>query len=386
MLRTNYFHTGPSEHAPHLSFKLDPSELRWLPQPRPHFEIFVYSPRTEGVHLRGGPVARGGIRWSDRREDFRTEVLGLMKAQMVKNAVIVPVGAKGGFVVKQPPARRDDLPEEVVACYQTFIRGLLDLTDNIEGGEVVPHPGIVRYDGDDPYLVVAADKGTATFSDIANGIALRGGLLARRRVRLRRLDRLRPQEDGHHRPRCLGVREATLPRAGPRHPVRGLHGRRRRRHVGRRVRERDAALAPHQAPRRVQPPAHLHRPRSGPGAELRGARATVRAAAARPGPTTSRRRSRPAAACTSAPRSRSRSRRRRARRSGSRSEALKPNELIQALLRAPVDLLWNGGIGTYVKASDGDARRRRRQGQRRGAGERLASCAPRWSARAATSA
>ena len=175
MLRTNYFHTGPSEHAPHLSFKLDPSELRWLPQPRPHFEIFVYSPRTEGVHLRGGPVARGGIRWSDRREDFRTEVLGLMKAQMVKNAVIVPVGAKGGFVVKQPPARRDDLPEEVVACYQTFIRGLLDLTDNIEGGEIVPHPGIVRYDGDDPYLVVAADKGTATFSDIANGIALEEG-------------------------------------------------------------------------------------------------------------------------------------------------------------------------------------------------------------------
>ncbi|HMJ96985.1 MAG TPA: NAD-glutamate dehydrogenase domain-containing protein, partial [Thermoleophilaceae bacterium] len=175
MLRTNYFHTGPSEHAPHLSFKLDPSELRWLPQPRPRFEIFVYSPRTEGVHLRGGPVARGGIRWSDRREDFRTEVLGLMKAQMVKNAVIVPVGAKGGFVVKQPPARRDDLPEEVVACYETFIRGLLDLTDNINGGEVVPHPGIVRYDGDDPYLVVAADKGTATFSDIANGIALEEG-------------------------------------------------------------------------------------------------------------------------------------------------------------------------------------------------------------------
>src|SRR5829696_8097754 len=175
MLRTNYFHTGPSEHAPHLSFKLDPSELRWLPQPRPRFEIFVYSPRTEGVHLRGGPVARGGIRWSDRREDFRTEVLGLMKAQMVKNAVIVPVGAKGGFVVKRPPKRRDDLPEEVVACYETFIRGLLDLTDDIDGGEIVPHPGIVRYDADDPYLVVAADKGTATFSDIANGIALEEG-------------------------------------------------------------------------------------------------------------------------------------------------------------------------------------------------------------------
>src|SRR5215210_4366081 len=175
ILRTNYFQTGPTEAASHLSFKLDPTALRWLPQPRPRYEIFVYSPRTEGVHLRGGSVARGGIRWSDRREDFRTEVLGLMKAQMVKNAVIVPVGAKGGFVVKRPPARRDDLPEEVVACYQTFIRGLLDLTDDIDGGDVVPPSGVVRYDGDDPYLVVAADKGTATFSDIANGIAIEEG-------------------------------------------------------------------------------------------------------------------------------------------------------------------------------------------------------------------
>ncbi|HEX6653913.1 MAG TPA: NAD-glutamate dehydrogenase domain-containing protein, partial [Thermoleophilaceae bacterium] len=175
ILRTNYFQTGPTEAASHLSFKLDPTALRWLPQPRPRFEIFVYSPRTEGVHLRGGAVARGGIRWSDRREDFRTEVLGLMKAQMVKNAVIVPVGAKGGFVVKRPPPRREDLPEEVVACYQTFIRGLLDLTDNIRGGEVTAPANVVRYDGDDPYLVVAADKGTATFSDIANGIAIEEG-------------------------------------------------------------------------------------------------------------------------------------------------------------------------------------------------------------------
>ncbi|HEV2874051.1 MAG TPA: NAD-glutamate dehydrogenase domain-containing protein, partial [Thermoleophilaceae bacterium] len=137
MLRTNFFQPDAAGGLkPCLSFKLDPSRLPWLPLPRPRFEIFVYSPRTEGVHLRGGRVARGGIRWSDRREDFRTEVLGLMKAQMVKNAVIVPVGAKGGFVVKQPPLRRDDLPEEVVACYQTFIRGLLDLTDDIDGGEV----------------------------------------------------------------------------------------------------------------------------------------------------------------------------------------------------------------------------------------------------------
>ena len=143
-----------------------------MPPPRPQFEIWVYSPRTEGVHLRGGRVARGGIRWSDRREDFRTEVLGLMKAQMAKNAVIVPVGAKGGFVVKRPPpGGRDALAREVESCYRTFISGLLDLTDNLVGGEVRPPRGVVRYDGDDPYLVVAADKGTATFSDIANSIS-----------------------------------------------------------------------------------------------------------------------------------------------------------------------------------------------------------------------
>src|SRR5262249_44664815 len=146
-----------------------------LPAPRPLYEIFVYSPRMEGVHLRGGRVARGGIRWSDRREDFRIEVLGLMKAQMVKNAVIVPVGAKGGFVVKQAPADRDALQAEVVACYRTLIRGLLDLTDNRVGEESVPPPDVVRYDGDDAYLVVAADKGTATFSDIANELAAEYG-------------------------------------------------------------------------------------------------------------------------------------------------------------------------------------------------------------------
>jgi glutamate dehydrogenase len=175
MLRTNFFQRGDDGATlkPYVSFKLDPSQLGWLPDPRPAFEIFVYSPRTEGVHLRGGRVARGGLRWSDRREDFRTEVLGLMKAQMVKNAVIVPVGAKGGFVVKRPPenADRDALREEVVTCYRTFIRGLLDVTDNIVDGEVTAPPHVVRYDGDDPYLVVAADKGTATFSDIANQVA-----------------------------------------------------------------------------------------------------------------------------------------------------------------------------------------------------------------------
>ena len=173
-LRTNYYQTTPEgDPKPHLSFKLDSSSIPGLPLPVPRFEIFVYSPRAEGVHLRGGEVARGGIRWSDRREDFRTEILGLMKAQTVKNAVIVPVGAKGGFVVKQPPASggREALMKEVVACYKTLIRGMLDITDNISGDAVVPPRDVVRYDGDDPYLVVAADKGTATFSDLANGIA-----------------------------------------------------------------------------------------------------------------------------------------------------------------------------------------------------------------------
>ncbi len=173
ILRTNYFRRDTTgKPLAYLSFKLDPSLIPGLPLPRPHFEVFVYSPRVEGVHLRGGKVARGGLRWSDRREDFRTEVLGLMKAQMVKNALIVPVGSKGGFVVKQPPqGGREALLAEGIACYKTFLSGLLDLTDNIVGGDVIPPERVVRYDEDDPYLVVAADKGTATFSDIANGVS-----------------------------------------------------------------------------------------------------------------------------------------------------------------------------------------------------------------------
>ena len=173
-LRTNYFQAGQDgQPKAYLSFKLDPTQVPSLPKPRPMFEVFVYSPRTEAVHLRGGRVARGGIRWSDRREDFRTEILGLMKAQMVKNAVIVPVGAKGGFVVKRPPAEggREALMDEVVACYSTMMRGLLDITDNRVDGKVVRPVDVVRFDDDDPYLVVAADKGTATFSDLANSIA-----------------------------------------------------------------------------------------------------------------------------------------------------------------------------------------------------------------------
>jgi glutamate dehydrogenase len=181
-LRTNYFVTrGDSARAQGvLSVKVDPGLIDELPLPRPKFEIFVYSPRVEGVHLRFGSVARGGLRWSDRREDFRTEILGLVKAQAVKNAVIVPVGAKGGFVVKNPPLTtgdpatdRDATRTEGVSCYRLFIAGLLDITDNVDRatGAVVTPEDVVRRDRDDAYLVVAADKGTATFSDIANDVA-----------------------------------------------------------------------------------------------------------------------------------------------------------------------------------------------------------------------
>ncbi|MER6785956.1 NAD-glutamate dehydrogenase [Streptomyces sp. NPDC000658] len=174
-LRTNFFQRR-ADGRPHdyVSMKFDPQAIPDLPAPRPAFEIWVYSPQVEGVHLRFGKVARGGLRWSDRREDFRTEVLGLVKAQMVKNTVIVPVGAKGGFVAKQlpdPAVDRDAWLAEGISSYKTFISALLDITDNMVGGEVVPPADVVRHDEDDTYLVVAADKGTATFSDIANEVA-----------------------------------------------------------------------------------------------------------------------------------------------------------------------------------------------------------------------
>jgi len=178
-LRTNYYQNA-EDGRPHsyLSFKLDPLMVPDLPLPRPKFEIWVYSPQVEGVHLRFGSVARGGLRWSDRREDFRTEVLGLVKAQAVKNAVIVPVGAKGGFVPKRlpdPSVDREAWLAEGIASYTTFISALLDITDNRVDGGIVPPRDVVRHDSDDPYLVVAADKGTATFSDIANGVAKKYG-------------------------------------------------------------------------------------------------------------------------------------------------------------------------------------------------------------------
>lgn len=174
MVRTNFYQTDTDgQRKDRLSFKFLAADIPNLPKPKPMFEIFVYSPRVEAVHLRGGKVARGGLRWSDRMEDFRTEVLGLVKAQMVKNAVIVPVGSKGGFIVKTKTMAdgREAFQAEGIACYQTFLRGMLDVTDNIVDGKIVPPANTVRHDEDDPYLVVAADKGTASFSDIANALS-----------------------------------------------------------------------------------------------------------------------------------------------------------------------------------------------------------------------
>jgi len=171
-LRTNYYQVDENNNPkPYVSFKLESAKVPQMPKPVPYREIFAYSPRFEAIHLRMGEVARGGLRWSDRYEDFRTEILGLMKAQNVKNSIIVPVGSKGGFVVKQMPADREGMMKEGIACYKNFMRSMLDITDNIVKGEIVNPPNVIRYDKDDPYLVVAADKGTATFSDIANGIS-----------------------------------------------------------------------------------------------------------------------------------------------------------------------------------------------------------------------
>jgi glutamate dehydrogenase len=362
-LRSNFFQRatvdtgeasadGDGHHKPYMSFKLDPQTIPDLPAPRPAYEIFVYAPFVEGVHLRGGPVARGGVRWSDRREDFRSEVLGLMKAQMVKNAVIVPVGAKGGFIVKQPPADRDRLAAEVGRCYRTFIRGLLDLTDNRRGSEVVPPPEVVRYDGDDPYLVVAADKGTATFSDIANDLAVRNGF-------------------------WLGDAFASGGSAGYDHKRMGITARGAWESVKRHLREMgvdaDAAtlttigigdmggdvfgngmlLSRHL--KLVAAFNHLHilldpdpDPEASfqerqrlfqlPGSTWADYDATMLSSGGGVYPRTAK--SIPVTPPLRA-----------ALGLGPDVEALPPNELIRAVLQAPVDLLWNGGIGTFVKAS-----------------------------------
>ncbi|WP_433077870.1 NAD-glutamate dehydrogenase [Dactylosporangium sp. CA-052675] len=348
-LRTSFFQRGDGGRPKsYTAFKLDPQSIPDLPAPRPRFEIFVYSPRFEGVHLRFGSVARGGLRWSDRREDFRTEILGLVKAQMVKNAVIVPTGAKGGFVLKQNPGDRD----EAVACYQLFISALLDVTDNLDGGKVVSPPDVVRHDPDDPYLVVAADKGTATFSDIANEISVRYGF-------------------------WLGDAFASGGSAGYDHKRMGITARGAWESVKRHFRElgvdtqaseftvvgvgdmsgdvfgngmllspciRLVAAFDHRHvfidPRPVAATSYEERarlfalPRSswddydkrlisaGGGVYSRAAKSIPMSAEAK--------------VALGIPVS---------------VTALTPNELIHAILAAPVDLFWNGGIGTYVKAT-----------------------------------
>ncbi|HSN72780.1 MAG TPA: NAD-glutamate dehydrogenase [Steroidobacteraceae bacterium] len=353
-LRTNRFQVDESG-APkeYLSFKLDSRSLPDLPLPRPLFEIFVYSPRVEGVHLRNGYVARGGIRWSDRREDFRTEILGLMKAQNVKNTVIVPVGAKGGFVPKRLPAGggREDIQREVVDCYRNFIRGLLDLTDNIVAGQVVAPQRVVRRDTDDAYLVVAADKGTATFSDIANSIAAEYGF-------------------------WLGDAFASGGSAGYDHKKMGITARGAWESVKRHFRELGVDVQSEDfttvgigdmsgdvfgngmlLSRHIKLKAafnHLHiflDPSPDTEASYRERERLFalprsswddydRKCISRGGGVYSRaqksiRLSKEAQAML-----------------GVASDSMTPPELIRAILKMDVDLLWNGGIGTYVKASD----------------------------------
>ena len=355
-LRTNYFqYESAGNSAPYLVLKLASERVTVVPAPRPKFEIWVYSPRIEAVHLRFGAVARGGLRWSERPEDFRTEVLGLVKAQEVKNSVIVPSGAKGGFVCKHlpDPADRDAYQAEVLGCYRTFISAMLDVTDNIVGDAVVPPPGVVRLDGDDPYLVVAADKGTATFSDVANGIAGRYGywlgdafasggsegydhkkmgITARGAWESVRWHfaalRLNPDTDGFT---AVGIGDMSGDVFG--------NGMLLSRHLRLLAAfdHRHVFLdpAPDPAASFAERQRLFNLPRSswadydtalisaGGGVWPRSAKSVPISAQART-----------------------------ALGLDAAVAALSPDELISAILRAPVDLLWNGGIGTYVKASN----------------------------------
>ena len=352
MLRTNYYQDMPGGGLKHyISFKFDPAQIPALPQPRPMFEIFVYSPRVEGVHLRGGPVARGGIRWSDRREDYRTEVLGLMKAQMVKNTIIVPVGAKGGFVAKRLPASddRDAVQNEVVFCYRTFISGLLDLTDNLVDGKVMPPAEVIRYDRDDPYLVVAADKGTATFSDIANQLAAEynfwmgdafasGGSTGYDHKKIAITARGAWESVKRH------FRELGIDIQGQAFTAVGIGS------MAGDVFGNGMLLSPQL--RLIASFSHQHifiDPNPDPAASYqerqrlfalpRSAWSDYNAKLISPGGGVYSRRAKSIALSAEA----------RAVL-GVETAQLTPNELIQAILRAPVDLLWNGGIGTFVKA------------------------------------
>jgi glutamate dehydrogenase len=362
--RTNaYQQAADGSLKSYISFKLDPSRIPELPLPRPMFEIWVYAPTVEGVHLRGGRVARGGLRWSDRRQDFRTEVLGLMKAQQVKNTVIVPVGAKGGFVVKKPvdAANREAWMAQGIECYRTFLRGLLDITDNRVGNDIVPPAQVVRYDGDDPYLVVAADKGTATFSDIANALSEEYGF-------------------------WLGDAFASGGSAGYDHKKMGITARGAWESVKRHFRElswTDAAGAAH-AGKDIQTQefsavgiGDMSGDVFGNGMLLSRKLRLLAAFDHRhifldPNPdceTSFNERERLFALPRSSwadydttlisagggvyPRSAKLIKLSDEIRSALNitAEALAPTELMKAILKAPVDLLWNGGIGTYVKAT-----------------------------------
>ncbi|WP_248797365.1 NAD-glutamate dehydrogenase [Pseudomonas sp. MWU13-2105] len=352
-LRTNFYQTDANgQNKSYFSFKFNPHAIPELPKPVPKFEIFVYSPRVEGVHLRFGNVARGGLRWSDREEDYRTEVLGLVKAQQVKNSVIVPVGAKGGFLPRRLPlgGGRDEIAAEGIACYRIFISGLLDITDNLKDGALVPPANVVRHDDDDPYLVVAADKGTATFSDIANGIAIDYGF-------------------------WLGDAFASGGSAGYDHKKMGITAKGAWVGVQRHFRERginvqedsitvvgvgDMAgdvfgngLLMSDKLKLVAAFNHLHifiDPNPEPASSFaerqrlfdlpRSAWSDYDASLMSEGGGIF---SRSAKSIAISPQMKE--------RFDIGADKLTPTELLNALLKAPVDLLWNGGIGTYVKAS-----------------------------------
>ncbi|WP_432216879.1 NAD-glutamate dehydrogenase [Pseudomonas kribbensis] len=352
-LRTNFYQTDANgQNKSYFSFKFNPHLIPELPKPVPKFEIFVYSPRVEGVHLRFGNVARGGLRWSDREEDFRTEVLGLVKAQQVKNSVIVPVGAKGGFLPRRLPlgGSRDEIAAEGIACYRIFISGLLDITDNLKDGKLVPPVNVVRHDDDDPYLVVAADKGTATFSDIANGIAIDYGF-------------------------WLGDAFASGGSAGYDHKKMGITAKGAWVGVQRHFRERginvqedsvtvvgigDMAgdvfgngLLMSDKLQLVAAFNHLHifiDPNPNPATSFverqrmfdlpRSAWSDYDTSIMSEGGGIF---SRSAKSIAISPQMKE--------RFDIQADKLTPTELLNALLKAPVDLLWNGGIGTYVKAS-----------------------------------
>lgn len=352
-LRTNYFQRHEDGgFLGYLSLKLDPTSIPDVPKPRPKFEVFVYSPRVEGVHLRAGPVARGGLRWSDRIEDYRTEILGLVKAQQVKNSVIVPVGAKGGFVVKRPPAdaSREELRAEGEACYQTFIRGLLDITDNLDDGVVVPPANVVRYDGDDTYLVVAADKGTATFSDIANALAAEYGFWLG--------DAFASGGSEGYDHKKMGITARGAWESVKRHFLeQGIDTQRDEFTVvgigdmagdvfgnGMLLSDRIQLVAAfnHQhifvdpAPQAAVAFGERKRLFNQPGSTWADYDTRLISEGGGVFPRTLK-------SIPVSPQLR--------RLLGIRSRALAPSELISALLKAPVDMLWNGGIGTYVKAA-----------------------------------